>query len=213
MFALCDQLAGMVPDGERYLRGRLHFLAAILQTLDIDESLEHWDLPLGLGPDGLRQTWRASTPQSWLHRVTGNSQPKVISRVPDRSPRWQRMHQDSSHTAVRQGREDGDFARFADENGLNGSECRAPDDQFLQIDDWAVAFSVEGVNHAGAVAGCADHLLRRVDSERGRAGVSTNRAKIAQFPVPPGKGVIGAISAQIRLADDFAGVADPEGQG
>ena len=48
ILALCDQLKGMVPDGERYyLRGRAHFLIALLHTWDIDDSLEHWDMPLG----------------------------------------------------------------------------------------------------------------------------------------------------------------------
>jgi tetratricopeptide (TPR) repeat protein len=57
--ALCDQLSNIVPDGERhYLRGRIHFLIAVIHTWDTDESLEQWDLPLGPGPDGLRRMWQ-----------------------------------------------------------------------------------------------------------------------------------------------------------
>jgi len=60
ILALCDQLKGIVQDGERYyLRGRAHFLIALLHTWDIDESLEHWDMPLGPpvcgGPRGVWQ--------------------------------------------------------------------------------------------------------------------------------------------------------------
>jgi tetratricopeptide (TPR) repeat protein len=59
VFALCDQLTSLVPDGERhYLRGRVHFLMAVLHTWDIEESLEHWDLPIGAKPDGLRGLWQ-----------------------------------------------------------------------------------------------------------------------------------------------------------
>lgn len=60
ILALCDQLKGIVPDGERYyLRGRAHFLIALLHTWDIDESLELWDMPLGSPAcGGPRGSWR-----------------------------------------------------------------------------------------------------------------------------------------------------------
>ncbi len=62
MIALSDRLAGVVPDAERYyVHGRLHFLAAILHTLDTEELLEHWDLPLGPAPRGLRYVHQVLT--------------------------------------------------------------------------------------------------------------------------------------------------------
>jgi tetratricopeptide (TPR) repeat protein len=63
ILALCDQLKDIVPDGERYyLRGRAHFLIALLPTWFTEESedvLENWDQPLGPRPRGPRGLWQS----------------------------------------------------------------------------------------------------------------------------------------------------------
>lgn len=53
--ALCGQLQSLVPALEHhYLTGRLHFLIALAHTWDLEQSLAHWDLPIGPKPHGLR---------------------------------------------------------------------------------------------------------------------------------------------------------------
>ena len=53
--ALDHQLKSILPLQEyHYLQGRLHFLIALAHTCDTDQGLEHWDLPIGPQPDGLR---------------------------------------------------------------------------------------------------------------------------------------------------------------
>lgn len=53
--ALCGQLQSLVPALEyHYLIGRLHFLIALANKRDLEESPAHWDLPIGSKPHGLR---------------------------------------------------------------------------------------------------------------------------------------------------------------
>jgi hypothetical protein len=57
--SLCDPLKEILPEPvAQYHCGRLQFLVALLPTLDTEQELQHWDLPLGKRPDGLRGIWQ-----------------------------------------------------------------------------------------------------------------------------------------------------------
>ena len=57
--SLCDLLKDILPAPvAQYHCGHLQFLVALLPTLDTEQALQHWDLPLGEPPDGLRGIWQ-----------------------------------------------------------------------------------------------------------------------------------------------------------